>query len=241
MRRLSTLVTLIWLARAAAADPVLPADARLDSARVELDQLVAGLAAQGLPAELLVAKVREGLAKQVPVARILVVARKLGVELVEVDALARRGLGLGRDSAPPGLLAALIDARTSGAAVKELAALIGEAGKENDRAKAASAATRAATSLADLAARGYPSEGVGALVGTLARGDGRKLGRLAGALETLRKAEGLTPGQALELVRAAIAAGGDPDSAVRRGVSAGVRGKGLTPDQNKLKTKDPRK
>src|SRR5437870_2680411 len=80
------------------------------------------------------------------------------------------------------------------------------------------AATRAASALADLASRGYPSAGAGVLVGVLARGEGRKLGRLVAALEVLRKAEGMSQAQALETVRAAVAAGADPDSAVKRGV-----------------------
>jgi hypothetical protein len=238
MRSMLTLVVMLGLVRGAAAEPApvpalaLPDDARLGSARAELDGLVTRLADQGLPAELVVAKVREGLAKRVPVARILIVARKLSLDLVEVDALAQSGLRLGADRAPPGLLAALVDARTAGIGAKELAALLSEAAKDGgagaDKARGnpAAVATRAATALADLSARGYPSPGTGAIVGALARGDGRKLGRLVGALETLRRTEGLTPAQAFAAVRGALAKGADPDSAVKQATAAGTRGKG---------------
>lgn len=214
--------------------PTLPDDPRLGSARAELEALVASLAAAGLPAELVVTKTREGLAKRIPVARILVAARKLGADLADVDALVRAGLGLrGTERVPPGLLAALTDARAAGAPSDELKALLAKsAGKS-----AATAATRAAVALADLAVRGYPTKGAGALLGSMARADasGRKLLRLTAALETLRSAEGLSPAQAFDSVRDALSSGADPDSAVKKITAGSTRGKSTAPGQNRLK------
>ncbi len=216
--------------------PTLPDDPRLGSARAELEALVASLVAAGLPAELVVTKTREGLAKKIPVARILVAARKLGADLAEVDVLARAGLGLrGTERVPPGLLAALTDARAAGAPARELEGLlVKSAGKG-----AASTATRAAVALADLAVRGYPTKGTGGLLGGMARSDasGRKLLRLTAALETLRNAEGLSAAQALDAVRDALVSGADPDSAVKKVTAARSRGKSTAPGQNKLKIK----
>ena len=62
-------LTLLLLAILAA--PTLPSDPRLEPVRAELAQVVDQTSQAGLPADVLVAKVQEGLAKNVPPPRIV--------------------------------------------------------------------------------------------------------------------------------------------------------------------------
>lgn len=225
---ISTFVLLGLLASSGArADsaPKLPDDQRLGSSRSDLEALLTGLASQGLPAELVVVKVREGLAKNVPVARILVVARQLGAELKDLSALAHAALGLrGADRPPPGLLKAMADARASGASKDDVSTMLTKVAP-----RGAKAAERAAETLADLAARGYPTGAAAGLVATIAarKDAGKSLSKLVRALEAFRKAEGLSHADALAAVRDAVAGGASPDAAIKKASSAAATGKAL--------------
>jgi hypothetical protein len=82
------LATALTLAQAAP----LPGDARLDPVRARLEAVVSGAAQDGLPAEVLVSKVREGLAKGVPADRIETATIRLAEGLKSAQAFVRERL-----------------------------------------------------------------------------------------------------------------------------------------------------
>src|SRR5207248_7879792 len=96
----------------------------------------------GLPAELIADKVREGLAKGVPPARIAAVVAGLADALGRARAEAQPLVG-GAPSAS--LLKAIVEAHAAGAAAADVATVLRGGGRE-----------RAVQVLTDLAQRGYP-------------------------------------------------------------------------------------
>src|SRR5205807_7201641 len=102
-------------------------DARLGAAAVEVHAAVDQAAQAGLPQELLVDKVREGLAKGVAPPRIAAVVRGLATALAHARAEAQPFAG----AAPPaGLLKAIVEAHAAGAGNGEVAAVLTSGGRE---------------------------------------------------------------------------------------------------------------
>jgi hypothetical protein len=154
---------LLLLAGPAAAAP-LPEDTRIAAARPELQSLVDDAARAGLPSDLIVDKVREGLAKNVPPPRIVAAARTLAAALAEARELAAARLHTRPADLPPALLRALAEARAGGSSPRELDSLLTALAA---RRAPLPAATRAAEALADLVARGFSPAAAGRAVTTL--------------------------------------------------------------------------
>src|SRR4051812_19030613 len=102
------------------ASPSLPDDGRLAEVRPQLQRLVDQASAAGLPVELLVSKVREGLAKGVEPARIEGATERL---LDSLEA-AQRMVGARRGSTPAPLVRAVAEARLAGVALPAVEPLL---------------------------------------------------------------------------------------------------------------------
>jgi hypothetical protein len=141
----------LLLARPAVAQS--PDETYLGALAPRLRALVDNASRAGLPADLLVTKTREGVAKGVAPARIFSVVRALDVAIATARSDAQQFLG----TAPPvALVKALFDARAAGASAAETIAVLRANGREHAldvltdlllRGWAAATATRAVTSL----------------------------------------------------------------------------------------------
>jgi len=194
MARAVTIALLLVGGLAYADRPALD-DARLGAAAPELHALVDRAAASGLPAELLADKVREGLAKGVPPARIVLVVRGLsdglGRARVEVQPFVA-----GAPSAT--LLKAIVEAHAAGVGAGELTAVLRAGAHDRERAVQV---------LTDLAQRGYPVAVAARTVSAIA-GHGRSgLDHLVGEAERLRSVDAAAPGDALDALARADAQG----------------------------------
>ena len=187
------LVAILVAGGAAWADPSALDDARLGASAAQVHATVDGAARAGLPAALLADKVREGLAKGVPPARIAAVVAALSDGLGRARAEAQPLIG-GAPSAA--LLKAIVEAHAAGAGAADVAAVLRAGGRE-----------RAVEVLTDLAQRGYP---VGVAARTVAAVVARKSGtldRVVGEAERLRAVDGAAPADALDALARANAQG----------------------------------
>jgi hypothetical protein len=166
-------------------------DARLGASAGEVHAIVDGAAQAGVPPQLLVDKVREGLAKGVPPARIATVVRGLSVALQQARSEAQPFA----PSPPPGLLKAIVEAHAAGVAASDVHAVLAANGRE-----------RAIQVLTDLVQRGYPSADSSRTVATIA-GREKALDQLVGQAERLRTIDGATPADALDALTRANAQG----------------------------------
>ena len=119
-------------------------DARLGTSAAALQKLVDRATQEGLPSDLVLNKVREGLAKLVPPPRITVVASALVEALEKARSEAQPFYAQGLP--PPGLLKALVEAHAANVSVADAAVVMRAGGRE-----------RAIQVLTDLVQRGYPS------------------------------------------------------------------------------------
>ena len=165
-------------------------DARLGASALEVRAIVDHAAQAGLPEQLLVDKVREGMAKGVAPARIVAVARGLEQALLRARTEAQPFAG---SPPPPGLLKAIVEAHAAGAGEQEIGALLRAGGRE-----------RAVQVLTDLAQRGFP---VAAAARAVAGARADALDRLVGAAERLRSVDGASPADALDAIARANAQG----------------------------------
>jgi len=124
----------------------LPPSARLDPVRPALEETVDRAAREGLPSELIVSKVREGLAKGVAPDDIRAAAERLAADLAEAMRFLRAHR---RGAAAPALVRALAGARAAAIDLESLAPLC-----ESDVPDAA--LIRTVEVLTDLALRGDP-------------------------------------------------------------------------------------
>jgi hypothetical protein len=174
------------------ANPPAIDDARLGASAAEVHAIVDHAAQAGLPQELLVDKVREGLAKGVAPARIVAVVRSLDAGLLRARTEAQPFAG----SAPaPGLLKAIVEVHAVGAGAADVTALLRAGGRE-----------RAVQVLTDLIQRGYPVAVAARTVAAVAARTGT-LDRLVGEAERLRSVDGASPGDALDAIARANAQG----------------------------------
>lgn len=197
----------------------LPADLRLAETRDELQAIVDDVHQAGLPEEVIIDKVREGLAKGIPAARLLAVAREMKRRLVEA-----RGQVDGRTrtpgvAIPSTLLRAIVEARAGGASPADVSAVLDVVAAGADL----STATRGVEALGDLLARGFPAAAAARAVAELARAPkGAGLAELAAEAARLWK-QGGGPESALERAmqaRSGASQNGEP-SAGQRGNSDG--------------------
>ena len=128
------------------------ADARLAPVRARLLAASARARADGVPAEWLDAKVREGLAKHVPAARIAAAVEQLAERIHEATTIARTTPVSGRTE----VARAVLDALAAGARVEPLAALVGEVAR--DDANASEDSRAALRVVAELGERGFAAD-----------------------------------------------------------------------------------
>jgi hypothetical protein len=198
-RSLGSGLLLAMLVRPAFAEAPL-SDARLQPAAAELRSIFAQAAQDGVPDELLSDKLREGLAKGVPPARIAQVLRSLEQALGR----ARREAGTLPGSPPPKeLLKAIVDAHAAGVGSPELKPLLRPPAR-----------TRAVEVLTDLAQRGYPAPPSAQLVSQIAAHEPGALDRLVGEVERARADAGLTYVEAVDALARATGQGASLEHAL---------------------------
>jgi hypothetical protein len=204
-------LTLLLLAGRGAAAAT-PDDARLNPARAQLETVFAAAARDGVPESILSDKVKEGLAKGVPAARIALVVRTLEQSLAD----GARQAAPRFSPPPPSLLKAMVAARAAGAQPRELEALL-NAGAQ----LGASTVTRALDVLTDLAQRGFPTAAAARAVAAVESKSPRELERISPQAQSLSSKGGLARAEALDAIaraakqglgvdRAAEATGHDP-------------------------------
>jgi hypothetical protein len=204
-----------------AAGPTLPDDPRLEPIREHLAQIVQSAEAAGLLCEVIVSKVREGLAKGVAPARIEEVTVRLAqnLEAAQRYVTARRP---GR--ARPALVRAVAEARMAGVGMPAVDSLV-----SGDRPET----PHAVEVVTDLALRGYPSGRAGVVVQNVLSRDVRSLDRVAGTLETLRRDCELTHVEAVDALARGLASSDSLQNAYEKTVEdegrRGHRG-GANPD-----------
>jgi hypothetical protein len=192
--RLVAIALLTLLATRAHAEPAAPLDdARLGASAGELRALVATATRDGLPAELLVDKLREGLAKGVPPERLVAAERALAAALTRAHSEAQPFPDAARDRA---LLKAIVDAHRAGIGGPEVNELL-KAGQR----------TRALEVLTDLAERGYPPAAAAHAVTAVGKQGAAALGQLVAVAERLRSGNGATAVEALDAVQRASGRG----------------------------------
>ena len=204
---LADLTLKLVLTLALAQGAALPADPRLDPVRPRLEQLVDRTAASGLPAELVVSKVREGLAKGVSPDRIEAAVARLFDNLQ-----AARTFAAERRSGPapaPELVRALADARMAGIDLASADAVV-------RGGKAAPETARAVEVLTDLSLRGYPADRAAVLVKDLFARDAAALGKLPATLDLLRREQALSHAETVDALARGMRGGGSLEQASTR-------------------------
>jgi hypothetical protein len=191
----------------AAPAPALPVDARLESVRGRLETLVARTTEAGLPADLLVSKVREGLAKGVPAERI----EQATVRLADSLEASRRFVAERRAAPSPELVRAVAEARIAGIGLAETDALV-----RGERPSAEAA--RAVEVLTDLTLRGYPAGRSSSVVKEVLVHDPGAIARLPAALETLRVDQALSHVETVDALSRGLAGSDSLQTALSRTV-----------------------
>jgi len=211
-----------FAARAAAADPgSLPADPRLAPVRADLEKTVATAARDGLPADMIVSKVREGLAKGVAPEVIRDVAGRLAQNL-STSATLLRAQRAGTPS--PALVRVVAEARMAGVEAESISPLA--AAREPDAVVA-----RAVEVVTDLTVRGYPSRPSASLVREITDRDATSLGRVVAGLEAIRTEQTVSRADALEALGRNFRSGGASlDTALARSLESGNRAGGAGAD-----------
>jgi hypothetical protein len=191
--------------RAAAAAPALPDDARLASVRAHLEQVVQKASAAGLPIDMIIGKVREGLAKGVDAGRIDTAAQRVADNLGEAQQMVTSHRG----SAPPGLVRAVAEARMANVPAADVDALV-----RGDRPEPPT--RRAVEVLTDLSLRGYPTGRAVAVVRAVLARDAGSLDKVPGTLETIRVDFALTQGEAADALARGFSAASSLQAAAGR-------------------------
>ena len=220
--RLALLCAFLWAARASAADPgSLPADPRLAPVRADLERTVATAARDGLPADMILSKVREGLAKGVAPEVIRDVAGRLAQNL-STSAKLLRAQRAGTPS--PALVRVVAEARMAGVEAESISPLA--AAREPDAVVA-----RAVEVVTDLTVRGYPSRPSASLVREITDRDATSLGRVVAGLEAIRTEQTVSRADALEALGRNFRSGGASlDTALARSLESGNRAGGAGAD-----------
>jgi hypothetical protein len=206
MQTMMTAAVLGFAAAQEAAAQPLPDDPRLQAMGDHLAQIIQSEEAAGLPSEVMVSKVREGLAKGVAPSRIEEVTVRLAANLEA----ARRYVTARRPGpAPPALLRAVAEAGMAGVGMPALDSIVSD-----DRPEAA----HAVEVVTDLSLRDYPSGRAGVVVQNVLSRDARSLDRVAGTLETLREDCGLTHAEAVDALARGLASSDSLQNAYKKTV-----------------------
>jgi hypothetical protein len=184
----------------------LPVDARLDPVRGKLEQLIERAEVAGLPSEMIISKVREGLAKGVDPTRIEAAAARLtdNLQAAQQFVVARRP---GRPTTS--LVRAVAEARAAGVAMVAIERVVKTPQPEQQRAVEV---------ITDLSLRGYPSERAGVVVENVLARDARSLDRVPSTLETIRLDYALSHGEAVDALARGLASSESLQTAYNRTV-----------------------
>jgi hypothetical protein len=215
----ATLTVKLALALGLAQTSLLPSDPRLQPVLPQLEEVVNRTTAAGVPADLVISKVREGLAKGVPAERIAAAAVRLADNLQS----ARAFVAARRPGTPPGgeLVRALAEARMAGVDLTGADAIV-------RGGRPAPETARAVEVLTDLSLRGYPAARAAGLVRDLFARDAAAVSRLPAALEVLRREQALSQGDTVDALARGLQGSGSLDQASVR-AAAEVRRKGPGP------------
>ena len=195
----------------------LPDDPRLQSVRPRLEQLVNKTADDQLPADLLVSKVREGLAKGVPAERIEAATQRLAEGLV-----AARQFVTARHpevSPPVELVRALAEARLAGVDLAAADPIVRGSRPTADTA-------RAVAVLTDLSLRGYPTGRASDLLEQVFSREPAAVGRVSATLEVLRREHALTHVESVDALTRGLEGGASLATASNRALSEARNGRG---------------
>jgi transcriptional/translational regulatory protein YebC/TACO1 len=206
MMALVMTVMLTLAATAEGANPTLPEDGRLEPVRAHLQQVVDRAQAAGLPSDVIVNKVREGLAKGVAPARIEAAVVRLAENL---DSAQRYVAGVRKGQAPASLVRAVAEARAAGVAMKAVDSLVRDSRPEGHRAVEV---------VTDLSLRGYPSERAAVVVENVLDRDARSLDRVPGTLELIRQDYALSHTEAVDALARGLASADSLQTAYKRTV-----------------------
>jgi hypothetical protein len=154
VRPLTLLLLFVSAAHAGAPVSGLPGDPRLAGEQKALQAILDGAQGSALPVELLIAKVREGLAKNIPPPRITAALTALALGLKDAQAEAKPFLS----KPPPGLLKAIVDAHALGVTSADLRVVLATS-------RTPGAAQHAVEVLGDLVQRGFRPASAAALLG----------------------------------------------------------------------------
>lgn len=207
-----------------AAQASLPVSDQLDPVRAPLQRLVDQAAHEGLPEELLVGKVREGLAKGVAPALILSAVERLTRDLGEASRFLRAQPG--KPAASPAVVRALVEARQAGMTWEGAAPLV-QAHLDEGRL------VRAIDVLAELVLRGYPDRPAGSLVRDVVARDPGSVGRLVAGVEAIRRAQTVSRADALSALGQSLAMNGNSlDVAVSHSIEGKEHGAAASNGKN---------
>lgn len=196
---------------------VLPSDPRLESIKVRMQSAVDEAERERLPVQLLVSKMREGLAKRVPAPAIASAVERLVVVLREARTLAQNK---GVQTPSVRLIQALAEAKlanvSEGPLSRVLLARVDDANRQ-----------QAVESLADLKLRGCEPETAVQVVEALMIKDPKSLALLPSFIQSLRQDYALTSAEAAFSVETSLKTESSLQSAVARARSDhAARGKG---------------
>jgi hypothetical protein len=198
----------------AAPTPALPADQRLAGVRPALQRTLDQARSDGLPAELIVSKVREGLAKGAPPEAIRLAATRLEENLRGAQTF----LKAQRPTAPsPALIRVVAEGRGAGVEPEATAPIV--ASKAPD-----AVLVPAVEALTDLALRGYPARRAGLLIKEVADREPSALARVVAGVEEIRNEQTVSRAEALDLLaHNVVSAGTSFDAALTRALEPGDR------------------
>jgi hypothetical protein len=203
----SAVLVAVLGAGAARAATTLPENEHLDTVRPALQALVDRADKAGVPSDLIVSKVREGLAKGVPPETIRIVAEQLARELGDANDFLRAHR---KTDTTARLVRAVAEARAAGVQLAALAPLVESHAREPQVARGLEAVT-------DLGLRGYPGPRAAFVVAQVLERDPEAVGQVVASVESIRRAQAISRADALDaLSKHMSSAGGSLQSAVSR-------------------------
>ncbi|HEY0705840.1 MAG TPA: hypothetical protein VGG33_03540 [Polyangia bacterium] len=214
-----TTLALLAFSQLAQAAPALPEDPRLEPVRARVEEMVTRAEQGGLPAEIIVSKVREGLAKGVDPQRIVTAAQRLSEGLAEARGFVAERRPQGAPA--PELIRAVAESRMAGVDPSANDELV-------RKGRTAGESARAVEVLTDLSRRGYPVDHAAKVVRDVLAKDPGSVPKLAATLETIRNEHALTQGESIDaLSRGMAKGGGSLQSAAAHAAKADRRAEGV--------------
>jgi hypothetical protein len=175
-----------------------PKDPRLAPVQPQIEQIFTAALRDGVPEQILVDKMNEGLAKNV-------LAPKLAQVLLGYEGRLAEAVNLAQNpAAPPSLLKALVEARTAGAAANDLVPVL-------LASRDLAAVSRALDVVTDLLQRGFPADRSARTVASVLARNPRQLERIAASALSL--ASRVSRWEALDAIDRAAGKGLGPDHA----------------------------